>query len=142
MSVLGTARRAPRQIEAGQQEQGIALLRSMGAKVYRLGVRRRKGDYAGTMQTEGLPDVLAFIPHRGAGVRTFVAWECKAPGGRLRPEQIEFATHCFEAGVAHVTGDLTALMAWLVQAKFLRADQLPHHRQPAPPQAPKGSIDA
>lgn len=126
------SRRAPRQIEAGQQEQGIALLRSMGAKVYRLGVRRRKGDHPGTMQTEGLPDVLAFLPHRGSGARTFLAWECKAPGGRMRPEQIAFATQCFDAGVAHVAGDLTALMTWLVQAQFLRADQLPASRHGAP----------
>lgn len=137
---IAKARRAPRQVEGAQQEQGIALLRSMGAKVYRLGVRRRKGDHPGTGMTEGLPDVLAFVPHRGSGIRTFVAWECKAPGGNMRPEQIEFATQCFEAGVAHVTGDLTALMAWLVQAKFLRAEQLPESRQPAPSQAPRRDL--
>jgi len=121
------------QREAAQQEQGVALLRSMGATVYRLGVRRRKGDYAGTMQSEGLPDVLAFLPHRGSGVRTFLCWECKAPGGRVRPEQRVFAGLCFEAGVAHVMGDLTALLRWLVEAKFLRADQLPASRQPKTP---------
>lgn len=49
----------------------------------------------------------------------------------MRPEQIAFATQCFDAGVAHVTGDLTALMQWLVGAGFLRADQLPASRRPA-----------
>lgn len=125
-------RRRPQQPEKAQQEQGIALLRSLGGAVYRLGVRRRATDFQGTMQTPGLPDVQAFLPHRGSGVRTFVCWEVKAPGGRLRPEQLTFQTHCFEAGVAHVAGDLTALMHWLVGAGFLRADQLPASRQDAP----------
>jgi hypothetical protein len=128
--VIANPRRRPVQREASEQEQGITLLRSLGGAVYRLGVRRRKGDHPSTMMSAGLPDVLAFLPHRGSGVRTFVAWECKAPGGRVRPEQREFAGLCFEAGVAHVTGDLTALMRWLVDAKFLRADQLPASRQP------------
>ncbi len=123
------APRCRQQPEKAQQEQGIALLRSLGATVYRLGVSRRAGDWQGTMQTPGLPDVMAFLPHRGSPVRTFVCWEVKAPGGRLRPEQLEFQARCFDAGVAHVAGDLTALMAWLVGAKFLRADQLPAHRQ-------------
>lgn len=120
------------QPEKAQQEQGIALLRSLGGAVFRLGGHRRSSDYQGTMQTPGLPDVMAFLPHRGSGVRTFVCWEVKAPGGRLRPEQLAFQTHCFDAGVAHVAGDLTALMHWLVSAGFLRADQLPASRQPAP----------
>jgi hypothetical protein len=123
-------RRPPRQRESAEQEQGIALLRSLGATVYRLGVRRRKGDHPGTMMTPGLPDVLAFIPHRASAGRTFLAWECKAPGGRVRPEQAEFAARCFEAGVAHVTGDLTGLLCWLVETRFLWADQLPTSRQP------------
>ena len=132
-STVTTPRRRPVQREAIQQEQGIALLRSLGATVYRLGVRRRATDHQGTGMSEGLPDVLAFVPVRGVpATRTFVAWEVKASGGRLRPEQIEFQARCFEAGVAHVTGDLTALMQWLVGAKFLRADQLPASRQPAP----------
>lgn len=129
-STLAAPRRR-QQPEKAQQEQGIALLRGLGATVYRLGVHRRATDYQGTGMSEGLPDVMAFLPHRGSGVRTFVCWEVKAPGGRLRPEQLEFQSRCFEAGVAHVTGDLTALMQWLVGANFLRADQLPAHRQPS-----------
>lgn len=126
------APRRRQQPEKTQQEQGLALLRSLGATVYRLGVRRRAGDWQGTMQTEGLPDVMAFLPVRGVpGARTFLAWEVKAPGGRLRPEQLEFQALCFNAGVAHVAGDLTQLMHWLVGAGFLRADQLPASRQPA-----------
>jgi len=131
-STIAAPRRRPVQREAIQQEQGIALLRSLGATVYRLGVRRRATDHQGTGMSEGLPDVLAFVPVRGVpATRTFVAWEVKAAGGRLRPAQIEFQVRCFESGVAHVTGDLTALMHWLVGAGFLRRDQLPHDRQPA-----------
>ena len=127
--------------EKSVQAQGVALLRSLGGAVFVLGTRRPSGDYQGTRQTPGLPDVLAFVPHRGSGARTFVAWECKVPGGRVRPEQREFAGLCFEAGVAHVTGDLTALMAWLVEAKFLRADQLPASRQPKTAPSPAAPGD-
>lgn len=141
MNMLAKPRRAPRQLEGAQQAQGVALLRSLGGAVYVLGTRRPRGDHQGTCQTPGVADVLCFLPHRGSGVRTFMCWEVKASGGRLRPEQIAFQAHCFEAGVAHVTGDLTALMAWLVQAKFLRADQLPASRQPQTAPSPAAPGD-
>jgi hypothetical protein len=71
--------------EKTEQAHGVQLLRSLGAKVYVLGGHRRAGDYQGTMQTEGLPDVEAFLPVRGTRRRVFLKWECKAVGGRLRP---------------------------------------------------------
>lgn len=117
--------------EKAQQQQGVDLLRSLGAAVYVLGTRRPAGDYQGTRQTPGLPDVLAFISRRGAaGVSTQLWWEVKAPGGHLRPEQVAFQGQCFAAGVAHVAGDLTALLQWLVAAGYLKTEQLPAWRQP------------
>lgn len=125
----GYARVTRRRPEDSEQEGGIRLLRHLGATVYRLGVRRRKGDHPGTMQTPGLPDVLAFLQDTD-GSYTFLAWECKAPGGTLRPEQATFAGLCFGAGIAHVAGPLNDLIRWLVARKYLRADQVPHYRQP------------
>ncbi|MGE0445661.1 MAG: VRR-NUC domain-containing protein [Vicinamibacterales bacterium] len=130
-----------RQPEAVQQEQGIALLRTLGATIYRLGVRRRGGDYQGTMQTAGLPDVFAFLPDTATGPlpgaqivgRTFLVWEVKASGGRVRPEQAAFRALCVDAGVAHVLGDCDALIAWLVAGGYLRADQLSAARRTALP---------
>lgn len=120
--------------EKAEQAQGVALLRSLGAWVGVIGTRRPGGDYQGTCQTPGLPDVYAIVPKRGAGgAETAVWWEAKSATGRLRPEQAEFRRRCFNAGHAHVTGGLTALMHWLVGAGFLKREQLPASRQPAAP---------
>ena len=117
-------------LERYEQADGVKLLRMLGAAVYVLGTVRPRGDHPGTRQTPGLPDVQCFLPMRG-GARVFLCWEVKSAAGRLRPEQAIFRDHCKAAGVAHVTGDLTALMAWLVSAGYLTADQLPHGRQAA-----------
>lgn len=55
-------RRPPVIPEKSEQSQIVQLLRSLGAQVYVLGNHRRKGDFAGTMQTPGLPDLQAFMP--------------------------------------------------------------------------------
>ena len=49
------------------QSHIVGLLRQVGCQVYVLGTTRPKGDYHGTCQTAGLPDVLALLP-RGLGV--------------------------------------------------------------------------
>lgn len=119
--------------EKSEQLHGVQLLRSLGAKVYVLGGHRRRGDYQGTMQTEGIADVFAFIPIRGeAPRRIFLAWECKAVGGRLRPEQQEFQALCIDAQVAHLVGPLDALIAWLAARDIVKAESFPHYRQPRP----------
>lgn len=116
-----------RQPERAIQAQGVRLLKTLGAAVWTIGTTRRKGDYMGTMQTPGLPDVLAFLPVRGLRERRLLVWEAKAPKGRLRPEQAEFRDQCLFAGVAHVVGGTDALVAWLVQERYLHADQVPHY---------------
>jgi len=96
----------------------VHLLRTVGATVYVLGGHRRTGDYHGTMQTPGLPDVIAFIPIRHGDGRTkiMLCVEVKAAGGRLRPEQVAFAQACWEADVFHVTGNLDTVVQWLEDA--------------------------
>jgi hypothetical protein len=113
-----------RQPERAIQAHVAALLRHVGADVYVLGTTRRRGDYHGTMQTPGLPDLLAFLP-RGGGL---LAVECKAPGGRLRPEQETFRTACLACEAPflthHVVGGLDAVIAYLIDLGLLRADQV------------------
>jgi hypothetical protein len=112
--------------EKAEQAAIVRLLASLGAKVYVLGTRRPAGDYQGTRQTPGLPDVLAFLPLHAARrghfeqSRELLAIEVKAKGGRLRPEQVVFRELCQQASVAHVVGGLDAVIAWLTARGYLK----------------------
>lgn len=124
-------------LERYEQADGLKLLLGLGGRVYVSGTVRREGDYQGTMQTPGIPDVEVYLPAPRYGrplvpgnTRRLLKWECKRPGGKPSPAQRDYAELARAAGVDHVTGDLTALLAWLVSAGYLRADQLPHDRQP------------
>lgn len=117
--------------EKVEQQHIVQLLRTIGGRVYVLGTRRRRGDYQGTMQTPGVPDMMAFLPPRSKAdpfrhMLLFV--ECKARGGRLRPEQQDFRALCEVSDVAHVVGTLDAVIAWLVRAEYVTVDQFPHYR--------------
>jgi len=125
-----------RQPERAIQAHIVRLLCHVGCEVYVLGTTRQRGDYMGTMQTPGLPDLIAFLP-RAMGV-LFV--EVKAPGGRLRPEQAEFrdlVLACREAhlGVHYATGGLDAVILLLMQLGLLKPDQVAsYHTTLAPPE--------
>jgi hypothetical protein len=84
------------------------------------------------MMAAGLPDVLAFLPIADSPTpaRLQLWWEAKAEGGRLSDAQIEFRACCEAAAVPHVCGDLDRLIAWLVLAKYLKADNVAHYRRP------------
>ncbi len=134
--VAVSKRRSP---ERAIQSDGVRLLRTLGARVWVLGTTRRTGDYAGTMQTPGLPDVIAFLPrsamwphpHHTAPVhpyRHLLVWEAKAPKGRLRPEQADFQDCCHRAAISHVVGGLDELIRWLTEYGYLRRDQVAHYR--------------
>lgn len=132
--------RPPRQRERAEQAAIVRLLRSLGATVYTLGTTRRKGDFMGTMQTPGLPDLIAFIKRKtwldvdtplDGITRRVLFIECKAKGGRLRPEQAEFRALTLQADVAHVVGGVDEVIAWLIDQRYLKADQVAHYRQPA-----------
>lgn len=122
--------RPRRATERAIQSQGATLLRTLGARVWELGTTRRRGDYHGTMQTPGLPDVLAFMPPREPHLWRLLVWEAKAPGGRLRPEQAIFRELCQFAGIHHVVGGIDPLIAWLIEQGYLRGDQVAHYRAP------------
>jgi len=114
-----------RQPEKAIQAHIVRLLKHVGCQVYVLGTHRRRGDYQGTMQTAGLPDVLAFLP-RAMGL-LFV--EVKSPKGTLRPEQVTFrdaAVACQDArpGVYYATGGLDAVIITLMVLGLLKADQV------------------
>ena len=122
----------PRVSEKVEQAHIVQLLRSLGGYAFVIGTHRRRGDYQGTMQSPGVPDVIGFVP-----VRTetpdrwvFVFIECKGRGGRLRPSQIVFRDLCKFAGIPHVVGNLDAVIAWLIERGALKAQQVPHYRQP------------
>jgi hypothetical protein len=127
------------QREKVEQAHIVQLLRSFG-RVYVMGTRRRSGDFQGTMQSPGIPDLMAFLrppplrrydPARGQPFMRLLFVECKARGGRLRAEQQLFRDEAVAAGIAHVVGDLDAVIAWLIDAGYLKADSVPHYRQPA-----------
>lgn len=125
-----------RQPESVEQAHGVQLLRSLGGRVYVSGTRRRRGDYQGTMQSEGIPDVEAFLPPPPAERSDLAAlwillkWEVKAEGGRLRPEQADYRDLCIRARIAHVVGRLDDLIAWLIERDYLKPDQVAHHHLP------------
>jgi uncharacterized protein (DUF2342 family) len=112
-----------------RQEQGaiIGLLRQVGGLVYVLGTVRKRGDYPGTMQTPGLPDLIAFLPQRRSTTpgsivtpRQLLTVEVKAKGGRLSPAQVTWQRVADEAGVEHVVGGLDAVIAWLTARGYLK----------------------
>lgn len=142
---MSRARMAKARIpEKTVQSHIVQLLRSIGGKVWVTGTRRPRGDFQGTCMTPGLPDIVAFLPPRPYRIQGDVPYakpallfvECKAAGGRLRPEQQEFQGLCQDAEVAHVVGDLDSVIAWLCAHHYVTASQFPHYRQP--PTAAKG----
>ena len=48
-------------LEKDIQADIVKMLKTVGAAVYRIGTTRKKGDHQGTMQTPGIPDLVAFV---------------------------------------------------------------------------------
>lgn len=123
--------KAPRVSEAVEQSHIVQVLRTIGADVWVIGTKRRKTDYHGTMQTAGLPDVLACLPLQSSmeGGRWWLAVECKAKGGRLRPEQAHFKACCEASMLYHIVGGFDDVLHWLVTYGYLTEATLPHYRR-------------
>lgn len=131
-----------RSVDIGKAEQKhvAALYRTVGADVYELGTTRSRGGRClkcgafvpnrdmSTRQTPGIPDLLVFLPTRGAEPTLMLWHEVKAGSGRLSADQQKFRSWCQAAHVEHVTGGLDAAIAYLVGHGRLRADQVPHYR--------------
>lgn len=114
------------QPEKAEQAAIVQLLESLGAKVYVLGTRRPKGDYQGTRQTPGIPDLYAFMPPRGHCRLWAPVWiEVKAIGGKLNKAQEAFRNQCDFRVAAHhyVTGTCDDVQNWLVDNGWLKASQ-------------------
>jgi len=118
-----------RQPERAEQAHIVRLLRTLGSDVWTLGTTRRRSDYQGTNQAPGLPDLLAFLPASDGG-RVLLVVEVKASGGRLRPDQVRFRDCCRAAGIAHVTGGVDAVIAWLLDHGYLKPEHVAHYRLP------------
>ena len=144
-------RQHPEDVEVSHIQQLVGVL---GGKYYTIGTRRSRGRACpscgafvastdhGTRQTEGLPDLLVFLPASRiapgeAAPPTLVAVEAKAPRGRLSPEQVEFREWCRAARVPHVAGTYDAFIHWCLEHRYLGPRQVPHYRLPAPAGADK-----
>jgi hypothetical protein len=126
-------RRPPVQREKVVQAQLVNFLRSISAQVYVLGTRRPRGDFHGTCQTPGVPDLWVFLPPARMAAheeRTGLWIEVKAPGGRRSPDQTAFAIRCAAAHVPYVCGGVDELVAWLIDRGWIKAGSVAHYRQP------------
>lgn len=138
-------RRKPVQREKGEQANGIALMKSLGAVEFVSGTRRPAGrkcdrcgnfvrEHQGTCQTPGIADVEFFVPPPPSAPTdpwVLLKWEAKAPGETMRPAQRRYRAFCEGAGVEHVAGDYTALVGWVIKHGYRTRDQFPHYRLPA-----------
>jgi hypothetical protein len=122
-------RRAPQQREKVEQAGIVKLCRSLGGRVYVLGTRRRRGDFQGTMQTPGIPDLCVFMPApKPFYVQVWI--ECKAEGGHLSEAQEQFQELCAFAGMRHIVGGIDTVIAYFIKYGWLRPDQVAHYRLP------------
>lgn len=128
---------APRRVPLEKVEQAntMNLLRSIGATPYTVGTRRRRGDYQGTMQTPGLPDIFAFLPPPplkpgASGIGLWIEQK-RSKKGRLSDAQIAFRDKCLAHGLPHVTGDVNAVIGFLIDGGWLSANSVAHYRRPA-----------
>jgi hypothetical protein len=115
-------RRVPEKVVQAQIRH--ALL-SVGAAVYTIGrPPRRDAVFKGTGQTPGIPDLYALLPDTPTGplmVPGHGLWiECKAKGGKLRPEQAAFQARCVDAGIPHLVGGLEDVLAYLLAHGYIR----------------------
>ena len=104
----------PPPLEKEIQADIVKLLKTVGAAVYKIGTTRKKTDHQGTMQTSGIPDLLAFVTMRVSWVQPVQLWiEVKRPGETRSEDQDKFRAHALKAGCEHVTGGLDEVLDWL-----------------------------
>ena len=115
MKTLGVAK-----LEKEIQADIVKLLETVGAAVYRIGTKRKKGDHQGTMQTPGIPDLCAFVTfprsqhvseHMTHCVQLWI--EVKRPGEAMSEAQWEFLRNARDAGCEHLVGGVDDVLDWL-----------------------------
>jgi hypothetical protein len=111
-------RRTP---ERTEQAEIVKLLEMLGAKVYRIGTTRKRGDYQGTCQSPGISDLWVIWPRTMPMMFGIGMWiEVKAKNGRLRREQQQFRQECIDSNITHLVGGLDTVIAWCQQNGKLR----------------------
>ena len=101
-------------LEKEIQADIVKLLKTVGAAVYKIGTKRKKTDHQGTMQTTGIPDLVAFVKVLSPYPYTVQLWvEVKRPRAVMSAQQMTFHMHALEAGCEHVTGGVDEVLAWL-----------------------------
>ena len=109
--------RIPPPLEKEIQADIVQLLESVGAKVYKIGTKRKKSDHQGTMQSPGIPDLCAFVTLPKETDHIFKSaqiWiEVKRPGETRSEDQDTFRSNALKAGCEHVTGGVDEVLAWL-----------------------------
>jgi hypothetical protein len=110
------------QLEKTEQAAIVQLLRTIGASVYVLGTRRRKGDYQGTCQTPGIPDLYCVIrkPHAVSNYLQPVWIEVKAGRGRTSEAQAQFKEESNCACIPHLIGGIDVVTHWLRQGGWIK----------------------
>jgi hypothetical protein len=117
------------QLEKTEQAAIVQLLRTIGASVYVIGTRRRKGDYQGTGNTAGVPDVYAVLPwiptYKGrlglSDTWTVPVWiEVKAPKGRPSKAQEQFQVESTNCRIPHLIGGIDVVTHWLRQGGWIK----------------------
>ena len=101
------------QPERAEQRAILDLLKLVHAEVWVLGTVRKRGDWPGTRQTPGLPDIIAVMPDTPKWFPTLVMIEVKAVHGQLSIPQERFRAACERAEVEHIVGGVDAVLAWL-----------------------------
>lgn len=107
----------PPQSEKRVQRAVVELYELVGGFVYNLSQARA------SHQTEGLPDLIVFLPARGThylpAQLIVVAHEVKRQGGMLRRQQEEFRDRWIRAGRRHVVGGVAEAKELLVDINLI-----------------------
>lgn len=112
-----------------KQEQAaiVQLLETLGGKVWVLGTKRRTGDFQGTMQTPGIPDLYCALPLRSSTRHYRALWiEVKSSQGRASAAQKAFgAVARTTIGTVHLQGTCHDVQNWLVAHGWLSGPPVP-----------------
>ena len=123
-----------RQPEREITQQIVRLLKSLGGEIYKSSTTRRRGDYQGTMQTPGIPDLEIFMPPpkaRPADNHVLVKIEVKAQKGRMSPAQQRYRQLCLLSNTHHIVGGFDEVLDWLISHAYLESEQVLHERSAA-----------